>query len=92
MKAIGHPIRLRILEVLEREAEAGVSHLVEQVGTSQPLVSQQLARMRLEGVLGSERRGTRVIYFVAMPAVLGVLDCIRKLKPQVQTTTQGRRS
>jgi len=80
MKAIGHPVRLRILEVLEREEEAHVSFLVQRTGASQPVVSQHLARMRLEGVLGRERRGNRVVYFVARPAVLGVLDCIRKLR------------
>ena len=80
MKAIAHPVRLRILETLEREREANVSALCEATGASQPVVSQQLARMRLEGVLETRREGTAVYYSVARPEVLGVLECIRKMK------------
>jgi len=79
MRAISHPIRLRILEVLEDGREENVSTLCAEAGAAQPTVSQQLARMRLEGVLEARREGTQVFYRVARPEVLGVLDCIRKM-------------
>jgi len=79
MRSIAHPLRLRILEVLEKEIEANVTALCEATGASQPVVSQQLSRMRLEGVLASRREGSSVFYHVARPEVLGVLDCIRKM-------------
>lgn len=80
MRAISHPLRLRILEVLEaRGSEANVSSLCEATGAPQPTVSQQLSRMRLEGVLEARKEGTHVFYRVARPEVLGVLDCIRKM-------------
>jgi len=81
MRAISHPLRLRILEVLEEGGvEANVSTLCEATGAPQPTVSQQLARMRLEGVLDTRREGTQVFYRVTRPEVLGVLDCIRRMR------------
>jgi DNA-binding transcriptional ArsR family regulator len=79
MRAIGHPLRIRILEILEAEEEANVTALCAGTGAPQPSVSQQLARMRHAGVLATRREGNQVIYFVALPAVLGVLGCIRRL-------------
>ena len=79
MKAIAHPLRLRLLEVLEREGELNVSALCAATGAPQPVVSQQLSRMRLEGVVATRREGVSVYYRVARPEVLGVLDCIRKM-------------
>jgi len=78
MRAIGHPLRLRILEILE-QGEANVSELCEALGTSQPRISQQLARLRLEGVLETQREGNQVFYRIARPEVLGVLNCIRAM-------------
>ena len=78
LKAIAHPIRLRIREILDTTGEANVTALSEGTGASQPVVSQQLSRMRGGGVLRTRREGTSVIYSVARPEVLGMLDCIRK--------------
>jgi len=79
MKAIGHPLRLRILELLGAEREAGVTAICAALRAGQPLVSQQLGRMRLEGILAARREGAQVFYSVARPEVLGVLDCIRRM-------------
>jgi ArsR family transcriptional regulator len=79
MKTIAHPIRLRILEILEREEEVNVTTLCEKTGASQPVVSQQLSRMRMSGVLATRREGTSIFYSVARPEVLGVLECIRRM-------------
>jgi len=79
MRAIAHPLRLRVLEILEGVEEANVSALCEATGASQPAVSQQLSRMRLEGVLATRRDGSSVYYRVARREVLGVLECIRRM-------------
>lgn len=79
MKAIGHPLRLRVLEALEREGELNVSALCAATGAPQPVVSQQLSRLRHAGVLATRREGVSVFYRVARPEVLGVLDCIRRM-------------
>jgi len=79
MRAIAHPLRLRLLELLEKRGSANVTSLCEATGASQPAVSQQLARMRHEGVLAAERAGAQVFYRIARPEVLGILDCIRRM-------------
>ena len=67
-------------EILERDGEANVTALCEETGASQPVVSQQLSRMRHEGVLARRREGSSVHYRVARREVLGVLECIRKMR------------
>jgi ArsR family transcriptional regulator len=79
MRAIAHPLRLRVLEILDRGGEVNVSALCEEAGASQPAISQQLARMRLAGVLAARRDGNAVYYRVLRPEVLGVLECVRKM-------------
>jgi ArsR family transcriptional regulator len=78
MRAIAHPLRLRLLDLLA-DGEANVTSLCEATNAPQPAVSQQLARMRLEGVLAAERVGSQVFYRVARPEVLGILECIRRM-------------
>jgi ArsR family transcriptional regulator len=85
LRAVAHPLRLRLLEILGREGESNVTALCEASGAPQPAVSQQLARLRHEGVLAATREGSQVFYRVARPEVLGLLDCVRR-------TARGGRS
>jgi DNA-binding transcriptional ArsR family regulator len=78
LRAVGHPLRLRLLEILEQKGEANVTTLCEASGAPQPLVSQQLARLRHEGVLAAKREGSQVFYHIVRPEVLGLLDCVRR--------------
>lgn len=79
MRAIAHPIRLRILEILQRLGEANVTALCDETGAAQPVVSQQLSRLRHSGVLATRREGALVFYRVARPEALGVLTCMRQM-------------
>jgi DNA-binding transcriptional ArsR family regulator len=85
LRAIAHPLRLRLLEILGQKGESNVTALCEASGAPQPAVSQQLARLRHEGVLEAKRAGSQVFYRVARPEVLGLLDCVRR-------TSRGGRS
>ena len=60
-RALGNPTRLRILELL-RERERPVGELVDQLRTSQPYVSNQLACLRGCGLV-TTRRDHRTIYY-----------------------------
>lgn len=64
-KALAHPARLRILEVLAQCGEACVCHLTAALGQRQPYVSQQLATLREAGLIAERRDGTLVYYRVA---------------------------
>lgn len=77
IRVVGHPLRLRLLELLEGE-ERNVTELVQASGVGQAMVSQQLKILRAEGVVGDRRDGTRVFYRITEPKVSKILDCIRE--------------
>jgi DNA-binding transcriptional ArsR family regulator len=76
IRVLGHPDRLKIVEVLEVK-DASVSEIQEKVGLSQPIVSQHLARLRAHGIVDSTREGQHVIYSLVEPKVEHILRCIR---------------
>lgn len=76
IKCLGHPMRLRLLEALER-GEHTVSALQEYAGVSQAAVSQQLATMKARNIVDCRRDGAFVHYRIIEPKVLHILACIR---------------
>ena len=75
LKAIAHPVRLRIIELLEND-EKCVGDIVESVGGKQSVTSQQLNMMKDKGVLDCRRDGTKVYYRIANRNVIKVLHCV----------------
>jgi ArsR family transcriptional regulator len=76
IKCLGHPMRLRLLELLEH-GERTVSDLVEGTCATQAAVSQQLGVLRGHGVVAARRDGPYVRYHITEPKVRHILDCIR---------------
>jgi DNA-binding transcriptional ArsR family regulator len=76
VRVLGHPVRLRIVELLESGGQT-VTQLQESLDAPQALVSQQLARMRAAGIVVGERHGSNVWYAIADPRVVRMLDCLR---------------
>jgi ArsR family transcriptional regulator len=64
LRVLSHPARLRIIEILS-EGELCVKRLEEELGISQPSVSQHLSKLRYAGLIESERRGHLVCYRLA---------------------------
>jgi DNA-binding transcriptional ArsR family regulator len=75
MKAVAHPVRLQIIELLEKR-EMCVGDIVEAVGGKQAITSQQLNMMRDKGVLSSRRDGNKVFYRIENKNVIKLLACI----------------
>lgn len=63
LKAMSHPLRLKILCVLGKDSIC-VQQIVDQVGTSQSNISQHLAILRKKNILGSKKEANRVFYFI----------------------------
>ena len=76
IRVLGHPLRLRILNLLEG-AERNVTELVVATGVGQAAVSQQLRILRSEGIVDDRREGSRVFYQITEPKVSMILECIR---------------
>ncbi|MBM5572565.1 metalloregulator ArsR/SmtB family transcription factor [Deefgea chitinilytica] len=76
MKAMSHPLRLKILCVLA-DQEVSVQDIVERVGTTQSNISQHLALMREKGVLRTRKDANRVYYRVGDQRTLEVVAMMR---------------
>lgn len=69
LKAVANPRRLMVLCKLVEHGEMTVGDLATAVGLSQSALSQHLARMRGEGLLGFRRDGQTLWYRIADPRV-----------------------
>lgn len=76
LRALGHEGRLEILCTLIG-AERNVGELTRAVGSSQPAVSQQLMRLRAEGLVQSRRQGKSILYSIARPEVTQIVGALR---------------
>jgi DNA-binding transcriptional ArsR family regulator len=77
-RALGHPARLRILELL-RERERNVSELQVALDIEASSVSQQLAVLRAKNIVDTRRVGTSVYYSVRDPQIFQLLDVARQI-------------
>lgn len=77
-KALGHPIRIVILEAL-RDQERSVTDLQIQLGMEQSNVSRQLAVLRARGIVEDRKEGTLVYYRVRDPMVWQLLETARMI-------------
>src|SRR4051794_25862516 len=77
-KALGHPARIRILEIL-RGGEASVPDLQASLDVDASAVSQQLAVLRARRLVETRKAGSNVYYRVRDPQVWQILDAGREL-------------
>jgi DNA-binding transcriptional ArsR family regulator len=75
LKALAHESRLIILCVLA-EGEKSVSELEEILQQRQPTVSQQLARLRSDGLVSTRRDGKVIYYSLASESARGIIGAI----------------
>lgn len=77
-RALAHPIRIRILEILAG-GERSVAALQETLQVEQPVVSQQLAVLRSKNIVAARKEGTTVHYSVADPLLEDLLAVARRI-------------
>jgi len=78
LKAMAHPLRLKILCVLAG-GELSVQDIVEAVGTSQSNISQHLGILRDKGVLLARKDANRVLYRVGDERTLQLIGMMREV-------------
>jgi DNA-binding transcriptional ArsR family regulator len=76
LKTLSHEGRLQILCLL-LDHEMSVGALSDAVGQSQPVVSQQLMRLRAEGYVGARREGKAMIYHLLRQDVKPIIAALR---------------
>jgi ArsR family transcriptional regulator len=86
-KALGHPVRIRALELLS-ERDRTVSELLEHIAVEQPHLSQQLGILRRAGFIVARREGAHVRYAVADPRVGDLLALSKQMLVDMLTDTR----
>jgi ArsR family transcriptional regulator len=77
-RTLGHPARIRILELLS-ERDHAVHELLDQIAIEPSNLSQQLAVLRRAQLVVSRRRGGAVTYSVSAPEVRDLLLAARRI-------------
>lgn len=77
-KTLGHPARIRILELLT-ERDHAVHELLEKIAIEPSNLSQQLAVLRRTSMVVSHRQNGEVVYSVSVPEVRDLLLAARKI-------------
>lgn len=77
LKAMAHPLRLKILCILGMTTEVSVHELVEFVGTSQSNISQHLSILRDKGILESRKDANKVFYRISDPSIIMLISSLR---------------
>lgn len=77
-KALAHPARVRVLEVLAH-GERTVGELTPRVGIEASHLSQQLAVLRRARLVTSRKDGARVVYAIRDPALIELLAVAKRM-------------
>lgn len=77
-KTLGHPVRIRVLELLSQREHA-VSEMLTEIGIEAANLSQQLSILRRAGLVTARREGLSVIYELTTPEVAQLLATARAI-------------
>ncbi|MEN8134563.1 MAG: metalloregulator ArsR/SmtB family transcription factor [Thermodesulfobacteriota bacterium] len=75
LKAMGHPLRIRIIRILGRELMS-VGELAWACETSSPTMSTHLRLLNDRGIVKKQRQGRKVFYRLAAPVYGRIVDCL----------------
>ncbi len=77
-KTLGHPVRIRVLELLSQREHA-VSEMLAEIGIEAANLSQQLSILRRAGLVTARREGLTVTYAITTPEVAELLAAARAI-------------
>ena len=77
LKALAHPTRISILEMLQKEGRC-VTNIGEKLNLKQSNISQHLGILRSRGILSLRREGGHSIYCIKDPKALKILSLLQK--------------
>ncbi|GAB4037998.1 ArsR/SmtB family transcription factor [Spirosoma gilvum] len=80
LKAVAHPLRIKIIQMLNENKELNVSAIYKNLNAEQSLISHHLINMRDKGILEIRRSGKNIYYFLVDDAVAEIIDCIYRSK------------
>ncbi len=78
LKAIAHPTRIKILDILKNGEKLNVSQIQGQIKTEQSTTSHHLSLLKDKGVLCSTRNGKNIHYYIKHLVLGQIIDCMQK--------------
>jgi ArsR family transcriptional regulator len=79
IKAMAHPTRLFIVDVLSRKEQC-VCELTEMIGADTSTVSKHLSILRAAGIVHDDKRGLQVFYSLKVPCILNFFGCVSQVQ------------
>jgi ArsR family transcriptional regulator len=76
LKTIAHPLRIGIIGLLVENGKMCVNDICDRLDSEQSLTSHHLSNMKLAGILGSERNGKNIYYYLKLTEVVEVIHCM----------------
>ncbi|MDP3445319.1 MAG: metalloregulator ArsR/SmtB family transcription factor [Ignavibacteria bacterium] len=80
LKAIAHPTRIAIIEMLSDGGRLSVTEIYQQLEIEQAAASHHLNIMKNKGVLDSRREGKKIFYCLQNEALSEIIRCVNKCK------------
>lgn len=93
-KALAHPTRLRILNIVKEHDEICVCEINDDLELQQSNVSQHLKILKSSGILTTRRDGLKIMYSISNREILTALNTVnlivsKQLEEQLQAITKG---
>ena len=82
LKAVGHPIRLKLLCLIDEENDPCVTDLWRCLQQPQPVISQHLAILKENGIVSAEVQKTRRVYTIIDPFIKEIVVKVRAAEAQ----------
>jgi ArsR family transcriptional regulator len=79
LKALAHPSRLMIVDVLNERGEVCACDLMEIVGSDQSTVWKHLSILKQAGIVDDRKEGKRSIYRLLRPCVMSFFECVEQV-------------
>lgn len=78
LRAMAHPMRIAIIELLTEHPKLTVTQIYEQLGIEQATASHHLNILKNKGLLDSKRDGKMIMYSLRTQALSNVVECINQ--------------
>ncbi len=78
LRAMAHPMRIAILELLQEEKKLSVTQIYERLNIEQAAASHHLNILKSKGVLASKREGKKILYSLRGKALMDIVHCINR--------------
>lgn len=76
LKAVAHPTRINIIDLLDQQKELSVTEISEHLDCEQSLLSHHLTNMRDKGILAVRREGKNMFYSLTDKTITKIISCI----------------